>query len=164
MDVVIRPLTGDEWTLWKDTRLRALADAPHAFCSTLAEEERQPDEDWRAMVERTAAYTDADVFMAFAEGRPAGMMFARVDDEAVLHIGAMWVDPDARRKGVGAALLGRAFAFGAERGAATASLAVTINNGSAETLYEAAGFEPTGQIEPLREGSEFLISWMRRAL
>ena len=76
----------------------------------------------------------------------------------------MWIAPEIRGSGMGTRLLQHGLGFGRERGATTAELAVTVDNGAAERLYESAGFVPYGDLQPLREGSEFLITWMRKEL
>ena len=43
----IRRVRADEWEALRDLRLRALADSPHAFATTLAEAERRSEAEWR---------------------------------------------------------------------------------------------------------------------
>lgn len=44
--VLVRRLLPDEWRAYRAIRLRALADAPEAYGSTLARGEGLPDETW----------------------------------------------------------------------------------------------------------------------
>ncbi len=163
MGVEVRALMANEWAMFRDLRLRALMDAPAAFRGTHAEERTQSDEHWRTMIERTAAHPDAELYLAVVDGDVVGTAFVRVDD-GTAHVGAMWVAPEARGRGAATQLLDAAFAFGRERRARSAELAVTHDNGPAERLYAAAGFAPTGRTEPLRDGSPLTVRWMRREL
>ncbi len=165
MDIEIRPMTADEWELFRDLRLRALLDAPDAFRGTHDQESQRSDAEWQDMLTRTAEHPDGEMFVATLDGVPAGTMFVRVDRaEGVAHVGAMWVAPEARRGGLGRRLLEAADRFANDAGMATIELAVTHDNGPAELLYDAAGFKPTGRSEPLREGSALEVHWLRRSL
>lgn len=165
MDIEIRPMTADEWELFRDLRLRALLDAPDAFRGTHDQESQRPDTEWHDMLSRTAEHPDGHMFVAIIDGVPAGTMFVRADrDDGVAHVGAMWVAPEARRCGLGRGLLDAADRFARDAGVAAIELAVTHDNGAAELLYASAGFEPTGRSEPLREGSPLSVHWLRRAL
>ena len=42
----IRCLRPDEWRVWKDLRLHALADSPDAFGETLSSASQRPDSYW----------------------------------------------------------------------------------------------------------------------
>lgn len=46
----VRRLRADEWTIYRELRLRALAESPDAFGSTLELEEGKPDEHWMERV------------------------------------------------------------------------------------------------------------------
>jgi hypothetical protein len=46
---VINRVGEDDWRVWRDVRLAALADAPEAFASGTEQEEVLPEDDWRAM-------------------------------------------------------------------------------------------------------------------
>ena len=70
----------------------------------------------------------------------------------------------SRRLEVGRALVKHAFDWGIEHGAGRARLAVTIGNEPAEQLYTTAGFTPTGETEPLREGSDLVVTWLETPL
>ena len=53
----------------------------------------------------------------------------------------LYVDPDARRSGVGRALLEAAHAFARSRGAVRVSLETARDNAAAQRLYDALGYE-----------------------
>jgi ribosomal protein S18 acetylase RimI-like enzyme len=165
MTVETRALTADDWELFRSMRVQALAEAPNAFRSTYDAESAQSDDHWRDMVSRTAGHPDSEVFLGSIDGRPGAIAFVRVEhDSATARIGAMWVDPAFRGRGVGSQVLTAALDFGKAAGAEWAELAVTEDNGPAQRLYAAAGFEPTSRTEPLRDDSDLTVRWMRRSL
>ncbi|WP_434440571.1 hypothetical protein [Lentzea sp. E54] len=43
----IHRVTPDEWRVWRDIRLEALASDPSEFGSTLAREQAYGDDEWR---------------------------------------------------------------------------------------------------------------------
>lgn len=152
--MVVRPLRPDEWETWRDLRLRALAESPDAFRQTLEGEAALPEDLWKELAHRSAEHPDGETWVAELDGAPVGQAFSRVkEDRSTLGIGAMWVAPEARGRGVGRALLDAAEAWGKARGCTNVSLSVTEGNSSAERLYRAAGYEPTGSTESLRDGS-----------
>jgi GNAT superfamily N-acetyltransferase len=93
------------------------------------------------------------------------MLFGRLDAvSSVLGIGAMWVAPEARERGVGSAFLDRAMLWGRASGAVRAELYVTQGNMAAEALYAAAGFNERMGVEPLRSGSQLRVVKLGRSL
>ena len=120
------------------------------------------DDVWQDQFERGVA---ADEFVTFfaEDDAPVGMTGAMIRD-GHLNIFGMWVAPEARGLGFGRALLEAVFTWGKIRGAGSARLAVTIGNDIGGRLYANAGFEPTGETEPLRDGSELMCAWLERPL
>lgn len=158
----IRRLAADDWATLRATRLRALADAPDAFESTLAEEKGRPPGFWRGL----AAGSDlAASFIAFSDGGPVGMAAcffpARGGPEPQL--AAVWVDPSSRGRGVGRSLVRSALGWAAERGATNVYLWVTETNPEAIALYERCGFEATGERQPLSSNPALHEKRMRGA-
>lgn len=165
MQPTVRTLTADDWPTWKALRLRAVAESPDAFAVTLADERARPDAEWADVVARTAAHPRGNLWFAERDGDAVGMMFGRItEDYELLEIGAMWVAPEARRSGAGNQLLDAAFDWARDSGATDADLWVTEDNAPAVAFYEAAGFMPTAETKPLRDGSPLTIRKMVRNL
>ena len=161
MSIGIREIKGDEWRLWRSLRLRAVEESPDAFRGTLAEESAEADERWRELIAKTARHPDALLLVAEVDSDPVGMLFGRLDDDKdVLDLGAMWVDPEVRRQGIGRGLVRSAIEWARTAGANRAELWLTHGNEAAERLYEAAGFATAGEVEPLREGSKLTVARM----
>jgi ribosomal protein S18 acetylase RimI-like enzyme len=153
--VRVRP---DDWHDLRDVRLRALADAPSAFGSTLAREVAFPDDVWRdravqgrTLLAREVPDDGAAAARDRSPGRVVGVaaVLPSPDDPTTAELVSVWVDPDARGTGVAAALLRSADALAVELGARTLALWVTATNIRARRLYERAGFAPTGETKPL---------------
>jgi len=160
----IRRANADEWERVRALRLAALRDAPDAFGSTFEREAEETEERWRGWVtgwdgaERQALFVaeDGDAWRGLA----LGVRWRERPDAA--HLYAMWVAPDARRTGVGRALVEAVCAWAAEEGASTVHLCVTDSNEGAAAMYERCGFVPTGERTPLREGSELEVVHLER--
>jgi predicted GNAT family acetyltransferase len=148
---VLRRITPDDWAVLRDVRLRALADSPDAFGSTLAREQDLDEKEWRRRSVRP-------VWVAEVDGRPVAMAGAFSND-GVLQVWGMWTDPDQRGRGLARALLdaliGPAVADGTPVG-----LHVNLANPGARAFYEKYGFVATGVLEQLRPGSDQRIELM----
>ena len=156
MSIAVRQLTADDWRLYRRLRLEALRDAPDSFRTTHAEAAEREAADWEEMVRRGAEQPDVRTLLASVDEEPSGLTFCWVED-GIAGIAAMWVAPTARRLGVGTRLLDAALAFSRVRGATEARLWVTDGNVAAERCYSAAGFQPTGVTDLLREGSSLTV-------
>ena len=139
----VRRVRPDEWEDLRSIRLRALADAPAAFGSSLIEEEAHPPDEWKAMAR-------GPVFVATRGDAWVGMTGCFVEPDHPPTIWGMWVAPEVRRQGIGGRLLDAALSWAADEGANRVRLSVAEGNTEATELYRRAGFAPTGRSKPLR--------------
>lgn len=141
--IEIRELTPDDWPTWRDLRLAALAEAPYAFGSRLADWQDAPEDRWRDRLGVPGSYN----LIAELDGRPVGMVSGvPADDEPdAVELISMWVSPDARGKQVGDRLVTAVVDRARERGAYRVILAVAQDNPAATTLYRRHGFEDTDE-------------------
>ncbi|MEV0368118.1 GNAT family N-acetyltransferase [Nocardia fusca] len=135
--VHVRQLQVAEWSVFRQIRLRALADAPHAFGSTLAEARQRGERDWRALLLRRAQ------FLAAAADTAVGTVGV-TGDGGELHLISMWVAPEARGTGVADLLLHAVLDHATVRGGDRIRLEVVEGNIAAERLYFRHGFRRTG--------------------
>lgn len=132
-------LTSQDWIAWRVLRLRALADSPRAFGSTLEDWQSADEARWRARLE----LPDSRNLVACIAGEPVGMVTcARFENRFEL-IG-MWVEPQSRGRGVGDALIEGACRWARERGANAVCLDVKVDNSAAVELYVRHGFLDVG--------------------
>ena len=159
----IRRVGLDQWEAVRALRLRALTEDPDAFGMTLDDATGQSEASWRDWVgspERGffAAVTDDGRFVAMVVGAP-------VDDRpGAAGLFGMWVAPEARRAGVGMALIGCVEDWARTAGYQRIGLGVTTTNASAIRLYVRSGFVDIGERHPLREGSDLTIQIMAKTL
>ncbi len=79
-----------------------------------------------------------------------------------LHITAVVVDPDQRRRGLGRRVLAGLLAHAGRCGAERATLEVAVGNAAARALYAALGFRDAGLRRGYyRSGEDALIQWAR---
>ena len=142
----LRRLGPDDWETFRAIRLAALADSPDAFGSTLAREQPYSEDDWRRRLA-------GPVYVVEDPGPVAvGGIF---DNGGTPHVWGMWTDPDHRGRGHARRVLDALVPPGTP-----AQLDVNITNGDARIVYERYGFVGTGEVEPLRPGSDLQIELM----
>jgi ribosomal protein S18 acetylase RimI-like enzyme len=133
----------EDWARVREIRLRALADAPQAFASRLADEQDLPESAWRDRL----SSPNASTFLALDDGEAVGLVTVFIDpaDHARAHLVSMWVAAPWRRRGVGTALT-QAVLVWAHRGQAeTVHLWVTETNDAARGMYKRWGFVESGE-------------------
>jgi ribosomal protein S18 acetylase RimI-like enzyme len=146
--VEMRVLTPDDWPIWRELRLAALAEAPYAFGSRLADWQGDGDrgERWRARLGIPGSYN----VVAVVDGRPVGMASGvPTGDRGVVELISMWVDPVARGRGVGDQLIAAVEGWARRVGADVVRLAVAKGNEAAAALYWRNGFRDTGELGEL---------------
>ncbi|MEU1807083.1 GNAT family N-acetyltransferase [Streptomyces sp. NPDC019937] len=134
--VTLRVLTADDWPLWREVRLAALTDAPHAFTSTLADWHRGGEERWRARLEMPGAFH----VVALLDDRAVGVAGGVPGEGGVRELRSVWVGPEARGHGVGDRLIGAVEGWARRTGGTTLVLSVIPGNDAAIALYRRNGF------------------------
>ncbi len=137
-----------------DLRLAALADAPEAFSTTLAQAERRSEAEWQAAAEQGARGDRQCTVVADDARRLVGMVTVYLPEPAappdtIPSLIQMQVDPAVRRSGAGTQLVRAVLVWAAERGASAVRLQVNASDPRPIRLYEVLGFRDTGRREPL---------------
>ena len=150
-------------------RLRALADAPTAFGSTLAREAAFPESVWHERASGGAEGGDRATFIAEEDGEWIGLATGLAEDPedpklpGPVLVG-MFVDRAARRRGVGVALVEAVSDWARQRGAARLSLWVISGNHAGIALYTRCGFRLMGETKPLDREPAMTERAMERVL
>ena len=147
----------EHWEAVKETRLRALADAPQAFGSTLDREVHLDKPEWQSRV------ANGHWFLASSQGRPVGIAagVGRPDERQIV---SMWVEPDHRGSGAAAKLVEAICAEARSEGSTAITLWVADGNARARRFYERLGFRSTGERQPLPSAPEIGEERMRMSM
>ncbi|MFK4082576.1 GNAT family N-acetyltransferase [Kribbella sp. NPDC020789] len=157
--IEIRELDSDGWKVWRELRLAALAEAPYAFGSRLADWEEAPEERWRARLE------GARNAVAYSGGTPVGMASGVAGEtDGVVELISMWVAPAGRGKGVGDLLMSWVEQGARAAGAHTLELSVAEGNEKAIGLYQRHGYVVTGSLEEIDGDRVLRETVMRKSL
>jgi ribosomal protein S18 acetylase RimI-like enzyme len=158
--VEIRRVQKDDWRALRAVRIAALADAPDAFGTTHAQALERTDAWWIEWCATSADSETQAMVLAWDDATPLGMAGAYRDDGGRWNVISMWVDPAARGRGIGRALLDSVVAFAREHGAEEVALGVTDGNDAARTLYETYGFTDNGDFEPLASNPTLNVRYL----
>lgn len=151
MTVELRRLREGEATRLRELRLRALEDSPAAFAASFADSSDEPAERWSAWTTTGATSETHVTLVADDGGLWLGMVVGRMlpDVPGSAWLEALWVDPHARRAGLGSGLIEAVAAWARDRGASMLELSVTGGNEPAAAVYAHSGFHETGRRRPL---------------
>jgi GNAT superfamily N-acetyltransferase len=169
-DPAIVRLTEDAWPVLREVRLAALTDAPASFGATLADEQAHGEQHWRDTIRTGALFValTGGSPVGTASGSPVGLVggFPRPGDGAC-GLGAMWVTPALRGRGVADRLVAAVVAVVAWARAGhnrRIDLWAPADNPRARRFYQRQGFEPTGVTRPFPSAPGCLITEMSLAL
>jgi ribosomal protein S18 acetylase RimI-like enzyme len=131
-----------EANLFKQMRLTALQDSPHAFPATYEAAVQRSDDSWREQAERTARGTDRATFIAFSDDLPVGMaaLYRREDQVDSGELLQVWVSPACRGTSLAADLMDVIFQWAGENGFRSIIAGVTKGNARAVRFYTRYGF------------------------
>jgi GNAT superfamily N-acetyltransferase len=155
---IVRWIRSDELEVYREFRLRALAEAPYAFGDSLAAARSRPESFWVDRVAQTSAGVTSVLFVAVepSTDRWLGMTGCYLEDNASeAMVVSVWVDPVARGQGLAGRLVLAARDWARERGVRRLKLWVTATNERPQRVYRAAGFDYTGTKRPLPSDPSF---------
>ncbi len=137
----IQLLSADDWAVWREVRLRALAEAPEAFGSKLVDWQGPNDreERWRSRFDNVAFNA-----VAVDEDQVVGTVGGMHKSAGSVELISMWVAPEVRGLRVGDALVEAVTDWAASESIDRVVLAVRRGNRSAIALYERMGFALVG--------------------
>lgn len=144
--IEVKVLTPDDWAIWRELRLTALADAPYAFGSRLADWQGDGDreERWRARLEIPGSYN----LVAALDGAPVGMASGVPGPhDGVVELISMWVGAAGRGRGVADRLVRTVEEWGLRAGAGVLRLNVMPDNVRALAFYRRIGLAEAGEEE-----------------
>jgi GNAT superfamily N-acetyltransferase len=149
--VTVRRLAPREVELHRDLRLRALRDAPESFGESLAEVLARPTTYWEELTRSVTEPGPHVMFLACEGERVIGSAYGLVDRERERagRVGGMWVEPSARRRGVGRMLLQEVLAWARAQQFSRVALWAPAHSAAALGLYRQAGFRETDRRRPL---------------
>lgn len=141
----------DEWELWREVRLQALADAPEAFGSPVGEWEMADEQQWRQRLVSVPFNV-----VAVVDGVPVGQASgSRLFDRKLVGLTSMYVASAARGSGTADALVEAVKEYARGLSATVVRLSVRRQNARAIKFYERVGFEHTD--EPGDEPAEIAM-------
>lgn len=140
--MVIRRIGSADAAALRELRLRALADAPEAFTTTLPVAEHEPPEFWETWARDRSAGHSSATFVAVDGARWHGMVSGGLhrEDSAAMLVFGLWVAPEVRRSGIATALMEMVGEWARAAGKCRLALGVYEDNVAARRLYERLGF------------------------
>lgn len=162
--VRVRRISPDDGLILRDLRLRSIADAPEAFGQPLEEARQRPEVEWRRSA-RQSAHGDSRTWLIAETAMGAvGLVQGRKRRPSTLLLFSMWVDPSARRLGVGRQLIEALESWARGWDATETILWVFGGNASAIEFYRDLGFEPIRGGHDAESGARFAALAMQRGI
>ncbi|MFN2472190.1 MAG: N-acetyltransferase family protein [Gaiellaceae bacterium] len=165
-EVVVRRSRPEDAELFRRIRLAALATDPASFGSTYEREAAYDDDVWAERAAQGATGNDSATLLALRGDEPIGVVGSMRDETEpeVFLVYAMWVDPQARREGIGQRLLAEIEDWISTSGGTVVSLSVTNEAQAARRFYEKSGYRPDGSSTESRHTDGLVEIGLRKLL
>lgn len=148
-EITVRGLDESEWSVYRDVRLRALAESPGSFTATLAEEDDRDEQFWRDRMTRS--------HRLLAERGPVAQGIVSLgpyeQEPSVAEVFGLYVVPEARGTGVSWRLVEAAAALATQQGYLQLYYWVGTDNGRAVGFANNFGFRITDYRRPSRSSN-----------
>lgn len=145
-EISVRLLDEENWSEYRDVRLRALKESPEAFVASADEEESYPESRWRDRMNRSRR------LLAEEEGTVLGVVSVgshKIEEDGVGELFGLWVEPARRGSGVARRLLEAAAAQARADELKQLVYWVGTDNGRAVAFASSFGFRPTDSRRPM---------------
>jgi GNAT superfamily N-acetyltransferase len=138
-EITVRVLDESEWSVYRDIRLRALAESPGSFTATLAEEADRDEQFWRDRMTRS------QWLLAERGPLPQGIVSLGTYEQepSAAEVFGLYVVPEARGTGVSWRLVEAAAALATQRAYLQLFYWVGTDNGRAVGFAKNFGFRTT---------------------
>jgi GNAT superfamily N-acetyltransferase len=139
-EIAVRVLDESDWALYRDVRLRALAESPDSFTATLADEAERDEQFWRDRMTRSYR------LLAERGSAPQGIVSLGPyeQERSAAEVFGLYVVPDARGTGVSWRLVEAAAALATQQGYLQLYYWVGTDNARAVGFGKNFGFRTTG--------------------
>jgi GNAT superfamily N-acetyltransferase len=142
--MLVRRLGVGDLAVYRALHRYGLEEAPHAFVETLANDADRPDEAVAEMLARGEGWGLFEGERLLGKLVVDALPYDCLTHTRWLH--AVYLHPEARGAGQGAALMRAALEDARARGAARVALWVNEKNLAARRMYERLGFAETGRV------------------
>jgi GNAT superfamily N-acetyltransferase len=161
-EITVRVLEDSDWALYRQIRLRALAESPESFTATLADESDRDEQFWRDRMTRS------DRLLAERNSVPQGIVSLGPyePDPSAAEVFGLYVVPEARGTGVSWRLVEAAAALAIQQGYLQLYYWVGTDNARAVGFAKNFGFLTTDYRRPargsnLQPGEEIaMVMWL----
>jgi RimJ/RimL family protein N-acetyltransferase len=133
-------LTEDDWAVFAELRLQALADAFGVDDGQYRREARFTEREWRHRVAEHAP------FAAWLLGRPVGLIAAHREGADAVYLYSLWLAPAVRGHGLAHDLVAASLDWARRLSVRTVRLRVAADNAAARSVYQTFGFTATETI------------------
>lgn len=144
-DVQIVRLASKDWKLYKELRLRALKEEPHAFGSSYEENVIKSDVSWAQGLEEASQEKTQWLVFAKLNNKIVGMIAAHLEKELdTAHIISTYVSPEERGKGIAKKLM-NSLLIRLKQNNQIKKIIIDVNptQSTAFNLYKSSGFKIT---------------------